>query len=161
MAPALWHYMSYWKTMLTIRQIWRQGDKNLKMGKIGENLKVQSRLFKNSNFLSLLWIGDQILNLWMNEEKLCPKFSFIVENKMDNSHEKEWSHFKLIIDDWDIPFSKILRIYQWIKKNIFHWGKWNETIGNSARTTKHLAERPWKKLFLAYVYKSISLVNEL
>ena len=44
-------------------KIWRQGDKNLNFQWIGENLEVQSRLFKNPNFPSLLWIGDQILNL--------------------------------------------------------------------------------------------------
>ena len=27
------------------------------------------------------------------------KFSFTVENKMENSHRKGWSHFKLNIDD--------------------------------------------------------------
>ena len=37
-------------------------------------------------------------------------------------------HFKLNINDWDIPSPKILRIYQWIWKTTFHWGKWNEPI---------------------------------
>ena len=45
---------------------------------------------------------------------------------------KGWSHFKLNINDWDIPFPKVLRLYQWIRKNIFHWEKWNEPISNSA-----------------------------
>ena len=31
----------------------------------------------------------QILNLWMKWEKLCPILSFIVENKMGNSHKKD------------------------------------------------------------------------
>ena len=70
----------------------------------------------------------QMLNLWMSWENLCPNLSFTVENKMGNSHKRGWSHFKLNINDWDIPFPKILRIYQWIGKNIFHWGKWNEPI---------------------------------
>ena len=35
------------------------------------------------------------------------KFSIPVENKMDNSHRKGWSHFKLNIDDSDIPFFKV------------------------------------------------------
>ena len=48
----------------------------------------------------------------MHWEKLCPKFSFTVENKMKNSHRKGWSHFKLNLDDWDIPFIKFLRIYE-------------------------------------------------
>ena len=39
-------------------QIWRQGDKNLNFQTfqwIGENLEMQSRLFINPNFPSLLW----------------------------------------------------------------------------------------------------------
>ena len=70
---------------------------------------MQSRLFKNPNFPSLLWIGKneeiyappdqhfkiQMLNLWMSWENLCPNLSFTVENKMENSHKRRWSHFKL------------------------------------------------------------------
>ena len=107
---------------------------------------MKPRLFKSPNFLSLSWIGKhlkvhtaqdqhfkiQILSLWMNWEKVCPNLNFSVENKMGNSHKKIWSHFKLNINDWDIPFPQILIIYQWIGKNILHWGKWNEPNGNSA-----------------------------
>ena len=85
----------------------------------------------------LLWIGKnleiytapdqhfkiQMLNPWMSWENWCSNLSFTVENKMGNSHKSAWSHFKLNINDWDIPFPKILRIYQWIRKIIFHWGK--------------------------------------
>ena len=35
--------------------------------------------------------------------------------------KRGWSHFKIGINDGDIPFSKILRIYQSIGKN--HWRK--------------------------------------
>ena len=80
---------------------------------------------------------------------------------MGNSHKKGWSHVKDDINGWDISFTKISRICQWTGKNIFHCGKWNEPIGNSAHTTKYLAKRSWRHLFLAYVYKSIALVNEL
>ena len=104
--------------------------------------KTDCRLFKNPNLPSLLWIGKNLeiytapeqhfkipmLNLCMIWEKLCPNLSFTVENDMDNSHERGWSHFKLKINDWDFSFPKILRICQWIGKNIFHWGKWNEPI---------------------------------
>ena len=45
-------------------------------------------------------------------EKLCPNLSFIAENKTGNLHKKGWSHFKLNTNDWDIPFPKLLRIYQ-------------------------------------------------
>ena len=98
---------------------------------------MKSRLFKNTNFPFLLWIGKnldiytvphqhfkiQILNLWMSWENLCVSSNFTVENKMGDSHKRRWSHFKLNIDGGDIPFLKILRIYQWIGKNIFHWGR--------------------------------------
>ena len=70
----------------------------------------------------------QMLNLWMSKENLCPNLSLTVENKMENSHKKGWSHFKHNINDWGIPFPKMLRVCQWIGKNIFHWGKWNEPI---------------------------------
>ena len=135
---------------------------------------MQPSIFKNPNS-PLLWIRKilevytaqeqhfniQILNLWMNSERICPNLSFTVENKMGNLHKKGWSHFKLNINDWDIPFPKSLTIYQWIGKNIFHWGKWKELIWNSAHTTEYLVKTPWKYIFLAYVYKSIALVNEL
>ena len=40
----------------------------------------------------------QILNLWMNWEKLCPNLSVTtVENDMGDSLKKFWSHFKLNI----------------------------------------------------------------
>ena len=54
--------------------------------------------------------------------------------------KKGWSHFKLNIIDWDIPFPKLLRIYQWIGEYIFHWGKRNEPIGNSLH-----AQNIWPK----------------
>ena len=78
----------------------------------------------------------------MNWEKLCPNLSFTIKNKIGNSHKKGSSHFKLNINDLDIPFPKILRIYRRIGKNFFHWEKWNEPIGNNAHTTKYLAKRP-------------------
>ena len=38
---------------------------------------------------------------------------------MGSSHKRGWSHLKLNINDWVIPFPKILRIYQWIGFNEF------------------------------------------
>ena len=73
--------------------------------------------FQNSNVESV----DELENLY-------PNLSLTVENKIGNSHKRGWSHFKLNINDWDSPFPKVLRIIQWIGKNIFHWGKWNEPI---------------------------------
>ena len=145
LAPLWCHMSSNWNTISLFDQIWRQGGKNINFQtfqRIGENLEMQSRLFKSPNFPSLLWIGKnleiytapdqhfkiQMLNLWMSWENLCPNLSFTVENKMGNSHKRGWSHFKLNINDWDIPFPKSLRIYQWIWKSIFHWEKWNELI---------------------------------
>ena len=52
--------------------------------------------------------------------KLSPNLTFTVENEMGNSHKRGWSHFKLNINDWDIPFPKIL----WLNwENIFHYGE--------------------------------------
>ena len=45
---------------------------------------------------------------------------------MGKPHKKRGSCFKLVINDWDIPFPKIVRIYQWVGKNIFPCGKWSE-----------------------------------
>ena len=70
---------------------------------------MQSRLFKNPNFPSLLRIGKnleiytvpdqrfkiQMLNLWMSWENLCPNLSFTFENNMGNSHKRGWSHSNL------------------------------------------------------------------
>ena len=39
----------------------------------------------------------QMLNLWMSWENLCPNLTFTVENKMENSHKRGWSHFKVNI----------------------------------------------------------------
>ena len=49
-------------------------------------------------------------NIWKSKfriygkvrNKLCPNLSLNVENKMENSHKKGWSHFKLNINDSDI-----------------------------------------------------------
>ena len=87
---------------------------------------MQSRLFKNPSFSSLLRIGKdleidaapdqhfkiEMLNLWMSLENLRPNFYFTVENKMRNSHKRGWSHLKRNINVGEIPFPKILRIYQ-------------------------------------------------
>ena len=108
---------------------------------IGENLEMQSKLFKNSNFpffyeLEKTWkytqpqanISKSQCNLWVSWEKLWPNLSFTVENKMESSHKRSWSQFQLKINDWDIPFLKNLRIFQWIGKNSFRCGNWNEPI---------------------------------
>ena len=56
-------FLFWWKENLV---------KHRKFWKYYEN---DCRLFKNRNFLSILWLGDQILNVWMNWEKLCPTLS--------------------------------------------------------------------------------------
>ena len=53
-----------------------------------------------------------MLNLRMIWENLCPNLAFTVENKIGDSNQRGWSHFKLNINDWDIPFPRILKIYQ-------------------------------------------------
>ena len=40
-----------------------------------------------------------MLNLWMSWQKLYPNLSFTVKNKMENSHKRGSSHFKLKIND--------------------------------------------------------------
>ena len=107
------------------------------VSELGKIWKCNLGFSKILNFPSLLWIRKNLeiytapdqhfkipmLNLWMSWENLCPNLSFTVENKMENSHKRGWSHFKLKINDWDIPFPKVLRIYQGIGKNIFILGK--------------------------------------
>ena len=168
--------MSYFKTILTIWQNLESSGQKSQFSNFlenWENLEVQSRLFKNLNFPFILWMSKKLasihrprptfqnpnLDLWINWEKLCLNLSLTVENNSGNSLKKRWPHFKLNINDWNILWSKLLRIYQWIGKNIFHWWKWNKPRGNSAYTTEYLAKSPWKYLFLAYLY--IALVNEL
>ena len=84
------------------------------LGKTWKYTQTQTNISK-----SKCWI-------WMICENLCPNLRFTVENEMGDSHKRGWSHLKLNINDWDIPFPKILRIYQWIGKNIVHWGKCKE-----------------------------------
>ena len=74
---------------------------------------------KNPN-PSLLWIGKileiytaqdqhfkiQILNIWMNWERIWSNLSFTVENIMGNLQKKGWSHLKLNINDW-FHFQKV------------------------------------------------------
>ena len=148
----------------------------------------RQRCFKNPNFQTCYWIGKHLevqsklfkifhFFCFINWEKLesihSPKPTlqnlilesmdelWKVENKMSYLHKKGWSHFKLYINYWDILFPKILRIYQWIGEKVFNWGKWNGPIENSAHTAECLVKRPWRYIFLTYVYGSIALVNEL
>ena len=58
------------------------------------------------NFESMDELGKFIYVL----SRLRLAFSVSVENKMENSHGKGWSNFKLNIDDLDIPLPKVLRI---------------------------------------------------
>ena len=69
---------------------------------------------------------------------------------------------KLNINNWDIPFPKSFKklSMNW-EKHFSLLGKWNKPIGNSAHTTKCLVKRPWDYIYLAYVNKSMALVNEL
>ena len=40
-----------------------------------------------------------MLNLWMTWENVCPNLRLTVKNKMRNSHKREWSQFKLNINN--------------------------------------------------------------
>ena len=41
----------------------------------------------------------RILHLWMKWERICPNFSFTVENEIGSLHKYGWSHFKLNTND--------------------------------------------------------------
>ena len=103
-------------------QIWRQGDKNLNFQTfqwIGENLEMQSRLFKNPNFPSLLWIGKNLeiytapdqhfkipmLNLWMSWENLCPNLSFTLLKIRWGIYIKEDGHISNLTQMIEISHS--------------------------------------------------------
>ena len=171
MSPPLWHHMSYSKIILTIWQIMKSnGQIFSELGKIWKYNLCFSKIsiFHLFQELEKTWKYTQPkANIWKSKfriygkirNKLCPNLSLNVENKMENSHKKGWSHFKLNINDSDILFPKILRIYQWIGKIIFRWWKWNEPIGNSTHTAEYLTKRPWRYLLLAYVY--IVFVHEI
>ena len=134
LSDALCHCTERPPSVSPFDQIWRQGDKNHNFQTfqwIGGNLEMHSRLFTNRNFPSLLWIAKPQTNIskyqcwiygWVGRTYVL-NLSFTVENKMENSHKRGCSHFKLKINDCDIPFPKILRFCQWIGKNIFHLGK--------------------------------------
>ena len=136
MAPLWGHMASCWKTTLTIwpnmkarGQKYQFSNFSVNWGKIGNAIQAfQKSQFSISfmNWEKIYTAPDQhfkiqMLNLRMSWENLGPNLSFTVENKMGNSRKRGWSHFKLNINDWGIPFSKMLRICHWIGKNIFHW----------------------------------------
>ena len=127
---------------------------------------VQPRILKNTTFPQLLWIGKnleiyrakekhfkiQIFSLWMNWENLCPNLSFTAENKMGNSCKWQWWH-------WDITFRNLSM--HWEKHFPFSIAE----NGMNALGIMPISQFGQKALkiyvFLAYVYKSIALVNEL
>ena len=96
-------------------QIWRQGTKisivklfsELLLGKIWKYNLGFSKIPILVSFMNYT-APDQhfkipVLNLWMSWENWCPNLSFTVENKIANSHKRVWSHFRLKVNDWDIP----------------------------------------------------------
>ena len=107
-APSFWHHTSWWET------IWQNMNFLMNWWKF----ECAIWAIQKSKFSSLLWTGKnlkvytaqdqhfkiQILNLWINWEKLCPNFSFTVENKMGNSHKKVWSHKKVLFLVFTIIF---------------------------------------------------------
>ena len=109
-------------------QKWRQGDKNLNFQTfqwIGENLEMQSRLFKNPNFPSLLWIGKnleiytapdqhfkiQMLNLWMSWENVCSNLSFTLLKIRLGIYIKEDSNISKLTQMIEIPYSLKFKEY--------------------------------------------------
>ena len=57
----------------------------------------------------------------MNWKKFCPNLKFTVENKIVIDIKQGRLHFEH--NKWDNPLPQILKIYQWIGKNIFSIGK--------------------------------------
>ena len=103
------------------------------LGKPWKYTQCKTSILK-SKFWVYGWIG-----------KVISKTSLL--NKMEVLYIKKWwSHFKLNLNDWDIPFPKMFRSYQWIQKNIFHWKKWKEPVWSSPHSTE----------CSAYVCKSIA-----
>ena len=124
-------------------QIWRQGDKNLdfqtfqwlakiwkcnlgfskipifhlfyKLGKTWKYTQPQTNISK-----SQCWIYGWVGKTYVLIEALLLKIRWRIHIKEDDGISN--------LNERDIPFPKILRICQWIGKNIFHWKKWNEPI---------------------------------
>ena len=129
-------YLTIWKVM---KARWLQKSQFLTSLMNWENIgstHSSRATFKIQSFEYMGKLGKFMANL-----------RFTVENKMRNSHKKGWSHFKLNINDWDIPFPKTLRIYQWFWKNILQWEKWNEFNRNSPHITECLANMSWRYIF--------------
>ena len=102
--------------------------------RIRKNLAVQPRLFKNPN-LPLLWI-EKILEVWTAQDQhfKIQILASLLKIRWAIYIKKDGHILNFNINDWDIQFAKSLKFFQWIGKNIFHWVKWNEPIGNSAHT---------------------------
>ena len=62
---------------------------------------------------------------------------------------KKDGHFLNLIQMSKISHS--LKFYQWIGKNIFHWGKLNKPTGNSVHATESLAKSLWKYITTLYI----------
>ena len=92
----------------------------------------------------------------MGIKKKCPQLSPSLSGLFSGI-----AHFKLDINGWNIPFPKILRMYQTNFENIFHWEKWNEPIENSSHTRYCFEKMLWGYIFLANLYNSIALMIEL
>ena len=138
----LWRHMSCHRTerppsTSPFDQIWRQAETKIsifklfsELGKIWKYNLCFPKIPIPISFMNYTGLDQHfkipMFNLWMSWGNLCPNLSFTVVNKMENSHKRGWSHFKLKMNGRDIPFPKME--CQWIEKNIFHWGEWNEPI---------------------------------
>ena len=135
--------VSVFKLFNELRKIW---NCNLGFSKI-------QILLSFMNWEKIGSIHSPRLTFWnfkMNLEKLCPILSFTVENK------EVWSHFKLNINDWDsLNFKNLSKSW----KKYFPLDKTEWVHWKSCPYHKIFGERPWTYLFLAYVNKSIALIN--
>ena len=55
-----------------------------------------------------------VLNLWMNWKNYVLIYASLLKIRWEIQIKKDSLIFKLNINDWDILFTKILRIYHWI-----------------------------------------------
>ena len=126
MAPPLWHHMSYWKTILTIWHNMKARDKKLNFSELGKIWKCNlgfSKVPISHLFYVLIWAS-------------------LVKMRWGN-HVKKDVHI-LNLNDWDIPFPKILRIYQWIGKKHFPLGKKEWTHCEFCPYQKYFGKRTLK-----------------
>ena len=78
---------------------------------------------------------------------------------MENSHRKGCPNFKLKVDDWDIPFPEVLRIYEWIGKSI-SIGENGINPSGSLPVPQNIGLKGTDDISFLPMYKSIYIISE-